>query len=393
MTTAFAARMARVRPSAIRELLQLGDNPNVISFGGGYPDANLFPYEELCAVAETALIRDGASSLQYTSSNGTPLLRGLIAQRMTDQGTPTSADDVLITHGGQQGLDLVAKLYLDSGDVIITENPTFLGAMIAFNPYEPQYVGIEMDDDGMDMNALEHALKHTANVKFIYTVPDFHNPTGVTMSLERRQQLIALANQYNVMIIEDTPYREIRFAGEPLPTLKSLDTEGRVIYVGTFSKILAPGLRIGWTVATPAITRQLVLLKLAADTQNSTLNMNIATLFMQEYDIEAHIATLRTQYHRKCTVMLQTMQETFPDTVRWTTPTGGLFTWVTFAEGFDATAFMRDQLLPKANVAYVPGEPFFAANPQKNHARVNFSSQSEARIIQGISAMGQLLRG
>ena len=392
MTTAFATRMARVQPSAIRELLQLGADPRVISFGGGYPDSNLFPYEELCAVAETALIRDGAASLQYTSSNGTPQLRGLIAARMQAQGTPVSADEVLITHGGQQGLDLVAKLYVNPGDVIVTENPTFLGAMIAFNPCEPRYVGVGMDDEGMDMNQLEAVLKTTANVKFIYTVPDFHNPTGVTMSRERRHQLIALANRYNVMVLEDTPYREIRFAGEELPTLKSLDSEGRVIFVGTFSKILAPGLRIGWTVATPAITQQLGLLKLAADTQTSTLNMNIVALFMEQYDIEAHIAALRSNYRRKCAVMLQSMQESFPETVQWTKPTGGLFTWVTFPVGFDAADFMRYQMLPKAQVAYVPGEPFFAVNPQKNHARVNFSSQSDERIVQGIHAIGALLR-
>jgi len=392
MTTTFATRMTRVQPSAIRELLRLGDDPSVISFGGGYPDSALFPYEELCAAAQTSLIEDGAVSLQYTASNGILTLRQQIATRMQAQGTPCSADDVLILHGGQQGIDLIGKLYLNPGDVVITENPTFLGAMIALNPCEPRYVGVPMDDDGMDMNALEHALKTNPNAKIIYTVPDFHNPTGVTMSLERRKQLVALANQYNVIILEDTPYREIRFAGEPLPTIKSFDTEGRVIFLGTFSKILAPGLRIGWTVAAPEITRQLGLLKLAADTQCSTLNMKVVSLFMEQNDIEAHIALLRDNYRRKCNLMLNTMAETFPDTVTWTKPLGGLFTWVTFPEGFDSADFMRNQLLPHAKVAYVPGEPFFAENPQSNYARVNFSSQPDSRILQGVRAMGELLK-
>ena len=392
MTTSFARRMSRVQPSAIRELLQLGDNPNVISFGGGYPDSTLFPYEELCAAAQTALVEDGAASLQYTSSNGTPQLRAQIAARMTRQGTPCSADDVLILHGGQQGLDLVAKLFLNPGDVVITENPTFLGALIAFNPCEPNYVAIGMDEDGMDMNQLEQALLTTPNAKLIYTVPDFHNPTGVTMSLARRHELIGLANRFNLIILEDTPYREIRFAGESLPTLKSLDTEDRVIYLGTFSKILAPALRIGWTVASPAITHQLGLLKLAADTQCSTLNMKIISLFLEQNDIEAHIDLLRDAYRRKCDVMLRTMAESFPDTVTWTKPNGGLFTWLTFPVGFDAADFMRNQLLPHASVAYVPGAPFFAVNPVHNHARVNFSSQSDSRIVQGVTAMGALLK-
>ncbi len=392
MTTPFARRMNRVQPSAIRELLQLGDNPKVISFGGGYPDSTLFPYEELCAAAQTALVEDGAAALQYTASNGTPQLRAQIAARMTSQGTLCHADDVLILHGGQQGLDLVVKLFINPGDVIITENPTFLGALIAFNPYEPKYVGIGMDGDGMDMNQLEQALRDTPNVKMIYTVPDFHNPTGVTMSLARRHELIALANRFHVMVLEDTPYREIRFAGESLPTLKSLDTEGRVIYLGTFSKILAPALRIGWTVAAPAITHQLGLLKLAADTQCSTLNMKIISLFLEQNDIEAHIAQLRDAYRRKCNVMLRTMAESFPETVTWTSPNGGLFTWLTFPEGFDAADFMRNQLLPHANVAFVPGAPFFPVHPVINHARVNYSSQSDSRIVQGIQAMGALLK-
>ena len=290
MTRQFATRMQHVQLSAVDELLMLGSKPGVIAFGGGYPDASLFPYDELHMAAQTAILENGATTLQYSVPVGTPELRTQIAQHMTSHGVTCAMNDVLVLHGGAQGIDLVAKLLIDRGDVIITENPTFVGALIAFNSYEPRYVGVEMDEEGMDMNALEHALKHNANVKLIYTMPDFHNPTGVTMSLARRKQLIALANTYNVMVLEDSPYRSIRFEGADLPTLKSLDTEGRVIYLGSFSKILAPGLRLGWAVAAPDIMAKLSLLKIAADTQCSTLNMAIASLFMTNYEIgRAHV--------------------------------------------------------------------------------------------------------
>ena len=392
MTTRFAQRMDLVKPSAIRELLALGAAPDVISFGGGYPDAALFPYEELVTIATAALVENGATNLQYSVSNGPHELRALVAGRMTGQGTPTDADEVLILHGGQQGLDLIAKLYLDKGDVVITENPTFLGGLLAFNPYEPQYAVVPVDADGMDMDVLEAQLLAHPGAKFIYTIPDFHNPMGVTMSLPRRKRLIELANRFDVMIIEDTPYREIRFEEESLPTLRSLDTEGRVFYLGSFSKILAPGLRLGWAVASKPLVDKLTLLKLAADTQCSTLNMAIVTLFMRDYDLDGHIAGLRTAYRRKRDVMLETIRATFPAGVHATTPQGGLFTWVTFERGFDTAAFMRDVVLPQARVAYVPGATFFPLNEEHNHARVNFSAQPESQLVKGITAWGELLR-
>lgn len=392
MTTRFAQRMDLVKPSAIRELLALGAAPDVISFGGGYPDAALFPYEELVAIATSAIVENGATNLQYSVSNGPHELRALVAGRMTAQGTPTDPDEVLILHGGQQGLDLIAKLFLDKGDVVITENPTFLGGLLAFNPYEPQYAVVPVDADGMDMDVLEAQLKANPGTKLIYTIPDFHNPMGVTMSLPRRKRLIELANQYDVMVIEDTPYREIRFEGESLPTLRSMDTEGRVFYLGSFSKILAPGLRLGWVVGAKALTDKLTLLKLAADTQCSTLNMAIVTLFMRDYDLDAHIAGLRVNYRRKRDLMLQTIRDTFPAGVQYTTPQGGLFTWVSFAPGFDTAAFMRDVVLPQARVAYVPGATFFPLAQEHHHARVNFSAQPDSQLVKGITAWGALLK-
>jgi len=392
MNAHFADRMHHVRPSAIRQLLELAADPSVISFGGGYPDASLFPVEQLNHVYESAITRNGRDTLQYTVSNGIPKLRDQLAQRMRAQGVNCHADNILILQGSQQGLDLVAKLFINRGDTIITENPTFVGALIAFNPYEPRYQGVEMDQDGMNMDALEAGLKAAPGTKLVYTVPDFQNPTGVTLSLARRQRMLELASEYDFYILEDSPYRDIRFQGEAIPTIKSMDTENRVIYLGSFSKILAPGLRLGWAVASESLIQQLGLLKLAADTQCSTLNMHAVSDYLESCDVDAHIAVIRECYRRKKDLMLATMRETFPGSVSFTEPDGGLFTWLTFPTGFDADAFMMHELLPKAKVAYVPGATFFPVTQAANHARVNYSMQSDEAIVTGVRGMGRLLR-
>jgi DNA-binding transcriptional MocR family regulator len=322
--------MNLVKPSAIRELLRLGADPTITSFGGGYPDPTLFPLERIAAVYEKAIVQQGRTSLQYTVSMGMPRLREQVAERMSRDGMPSTIDNVLILQGGQQGLDLVAKMAIDKGDLLVTESPTFLGGLIAFNPYEPRYVAVRADGNGMDVEELERVLKRNPGVKLIYTMPDFQNPTGVTLSLERRHRLIELANRFNVLVLEDTPYREIRFAGESLPTLRSLDTEGRVVYLGSFSKILAPGLRLGWAVASPKIINDLGLLKLAADTQCSTLNMAAVSNFLDDYDVDAHIAVIRETYRRKRNAMLAAIRSHFPADVAFTEPSGGMFTWLTF---------------------------------------------------------------
>ena len=391
MNIRLAERMSQVKPSAIRELLMLGADPSIISFGGGYPDASLFPLDHLESVFRTAIAENGSDTLQYTVSSGSPKLREQVAARMTRGGVSCGAENVLILQGAQQGLDLVAKMLVDKGDVIITENPTFLGALIAFNPCEPRYATVRMDEDGMDMDDLERTLARNPGAKLLYTVPDFQNPTGVTLSLERRKRLVELANKFDFVILEDTPYREIRYQGEPLPPIKSFDTQGRVIYLGSFSKILAPGLRLGWAVASEEIIQQLGLLKLAADTQCSTLNMAAVSLFLDTYDIDEHIAALRQTYRRKKDLMLDTIRRTFPQEVVFTEPSGGLFTWLTFPEGFDTTRFMAEHALPEARVAYVPGATFFPLEQEANHARLSYSTQTDEAIVKGITALGQLL--
>jgi 2-aminoadipate transaminase len=392
MTPRYAQRMARVQPSAIGELLALGADPSIISFGGGYPDAGLFPADKLDAIFHHILQSPGGAAMQYAPSDGLPRLREQIAGLMAADGMACTADEVLILQGSQQGLDLAARMLIDPGDVIVTEDPTFLGALIAFAPSQPDYAVVPVDSAGMQTDRLEAVLRANPRARMLYTVPDFQNPTGVTLSLERRHQLIALANLHDLIVLEDTPYRHIRFAGESLPTLKSLDTEGRVIHLGSFSKVLVPALRVGWAVAAPELIARLALLKVAADTQTSTLNMAAASLFLERHDLMEHVATLRAAYVRKKEAMLDAIRRHFPQEVAVTDPEGGLFTWATFPEGFDATGFMRDVALPRARVAYVPGESFFPLSPRPNHARFNFSAQSEATIEAGIAALGQALR-
>jgi DNA-binding transcriptional MocR family regulator len=392
MNPSYADRMKYVKPSAIRELLKFGADPEIISFGGGYPDATLFPIDQLLDVFEASIRDHGRDALQYTVSNGLPRLRAQIAERLGRERIECTPEMVLILHGAQQGLDLVAKMLIDRGDLIVVEDPTFLGALAAFNPYEPRYATVPMDGDGMDMAALDRTLKENPGAKFIYTVPEFQNPTGVTMNLARRKTLIDLANRYDILVLEDTPYREIRFEGQSIPSLKSLDTEDRVVYLGSFSKVLAPGLRLGWAIASEEIIERMTLLKLGADTQCSTLNMTAVSLFLERFDVEGHIQDIRDTYRAKRNVMLDTIRETFPQRIAFTEPSGGMFTWLTFPEGFDAGAFMHDHALPEAKVAYVPGAPFFANRRKSNNARVSYSMQTDAAIRKGMSSLGTLLK-
>ena len=275
--------------------------------------------------------------------------------------------------------------------MIVTERPTFLGALIAFNPCEPDYGSVPMDEEGMDTDALEQVLRtHRAGEAGLHRAR-LPEPDRRTMSLARRRRLVELAEEYDVVVLEDTPYRELRYEGERLPTIKSLDTDGRVVHLGSFSKILAPGLRLGWALATPEVREKLALLKLAADTQNGTLNMRAAAAYLGRFDIEAHIAEMLPTYRHKRDLMLASMAEHFPAGITWTRAHGGLFTWVTFPQGLDVAAFQRDVLIPQAGVIVVPGAPFFADRPEANHARMSFSGVPDERLVAGVRAMGGLL--
>jgi len=387
----YAKRATKNEPSAIKELLRLGADPEVISFGGGYPDPDLFPLDKLSEVYQSVITEKGRDALQYAPTEGLPALRQQIIKRMKRTGVACTMDEVMVISGGQQGLDLVAKIFINPGDVVIVESPTFLGALLSFKSYEPTYVGVPMEDDGMSIEALEVALKANPKTKFIYTIPEFHNPTGVTMSLEKRKALLALAKQYNVLVLEDSPYREIRYEGEHIPSIKSMDDEGRVIHLGSFSKILCPGLRLGWVNAHPEVIAKISSFKLAADTQNSTLNMYAVNEFLETHDIDAHIDTLKNTYKRKKDIMLKAMAETFPEEVKYTIPEGGLFSWVTLPERMNAVDLMH-KTLAEAKVAYVPGFSFFPEEDQHHHFRLNFSYMSDDKVAYGIAAIGNIIK-
>lgn len=388
MAFAFAKRTEQLKASEIREILKLTQQPHIISFAGGLPAAELFPVEAFKKASGRVLDEKGKVALQYGPTEGDPKLREQIVERMKKVGVDSDISQILITSGSQQGLDFVAKIFVDPGDVVITEAPSYLGALNAFKAYEPKFVEIEMDDQGMIMEELEKALKENKNVKYIYTIPDFQNPTGLTMSLERRKRMVELANEYNVVIVEDNPYGELRFEGEFLPAIKSLDTEDRVIFLGTFSKIFCPGLRLGWMLAGEEILNKVNMIKQGADLQSSTISQMDVAAFLEDNNIEDHIEVIKEKYKHRRDVMLAAMDKYFPEEVEFTRPEGGLFTWVNLPNYLDAR-----ELAPKAlekNVAYVPGGSFFPNGGCENTLRMNYSCSNDEQIEKGVKALGEV---
>ncbi len=386
----FAKRTQKTGNSGLEDLFA-ASGPNVISFAGGYPDRSLFPTQQLNQAFKHSFNSGDTELLQYASTQGYLPLREKIAARLRATGIPTRADNIMMTQGAQQGLDLVARLMLDPGDGLVVEAPTYLGALAAFNAYQPTYYEIPMQDDGMDINALQRVLM-SHKVKFIYTVPDFQNPTGVVMSVAKRQALIRLANQYDVMILEDNPYRDLRYAGKPLPTIKSFDTQGRVVYLGSFSKILSPSLRMGWLVAAPDLLQELLALKGGSDLESSNLTMHGIDAYMAENDLDAHITEIQNRYREKKNAMVAAMNRYLPAEAHFTNPDGGFFLWLTMPAGFDMGAFMKQHLLPESNISYVPSANLYATSAQVNGARLNFTGPTLEQIDTGIKALGDALK-
>ena len=386
----FAKRTQKTGNSGLEDLFA-ASGPNVISFAGGYPDRSLFPTQQLNQAFKHSFNSGDTELLQYASTQGYLPLREKIAARLRATGIPTRADNIMMTQGAQQGLDLVARLMLDPGDGLVVEAPTYLGALAAFNAYQPTYYEIPMQDDGMDMNALQRVLM-SHKVKFIYTVPDFQNPTGVVMSVAKRKALIRLANQYDVMILEDNPYRDLRYDGKPLPTIKSFDTQGRVVYLGSFSKILSPSLRMGWLVAAPDLLQELLALKGGSDLESSNLTMHGIDAYMAENDLDAHITEIQNRYREKKNAMVAAMTRYLPDEAHFTNPDGGFFLWLTMPAGFDMGAFMKQHLLPESNISYVPSANLYATSAQVNGARLNFTGPTLEQIDTGIKALGDALK-
>ncbi|MFA5577251.1 MAG: PLP-dependent aminotransferase family protein [Tissierellaceae bacterium] len=390
MSLNYAKRMDNIKASEIRELLKLTQQPNIISFAGGMPASESFPLEELLKINRDVLENQGTVALQYGPTEGYAPLREAIAKRLAKLSVEAKADDVLITSGSQQGLDFAAKIFINPGDVIVCESPTYLGAINAFKAYEPKFVEVETDDDGMDMEELDRVLSSTENVKFIYVIPDFQNPSGKTWSVDRRKKLVELANKYNVAIIEDNPYGELRFEGEILPAIKHYDTEGRVAFLGTFSKIFSPGVRLGWVVAEPEFLNKFILVKQGADLQSSTISQLELSRFLELYDMDAHIQKIIDLYRVRRDVMLKTMEEEFPKEVKYTYPNGGLFTWVVLPDYMNARELAIKAL--EKNVAYVPGGSFYPNGGNENTMRLNYSSMNEEKIKEGITSLAQVIK-
>ncbi len=386
----YAKRMDNIKASEIRELLKLTQMPEVISFAGGMPAPELFPIEAFKKASKEVLNENGEIALQYGPTEGYEPLKKKIVERMKKVYVDATSDQILITSGSQQGLDFVAKVFIDPGDLIICESPTYLGAINAFKAYEPEFVEIETDDDGMVMEDLEEALRTNNNVRFIYVIPDFQNPSGKTWSIERRKKLIELANKYNIIIVEDNPYGELLFEGEIRPAIKHYDTEGRVIFLGTFSKILCPGIRLGWAVAEEEVLSKLIMVKQGADLQSSTVSQMQIDRFLEIYDIEEHIEKIKALYKNRRDLMLKTMEEEFPEEVQYTYPKGGLFTWVILPEHISARDLAAKAL--EKNVAFVPGGSFFPNEARENTFRMNYSNMDDDRIVEGVKRLGEVIK-
>lgn len=390
MSLKFAKRMDNIRASEIRELLKLTEKPEIISFAGGLPAPELFPIEELKKISVEVLDEQGPKALQYGPTEGYKPLREQIAEGMQKLGVKASSDNILVISGSQQGLDFSGKIFLNPGDIVLCESPSYLGAINAFRAYEPRFIEVPTDDDGMKMDELENILKNNEKVKVIYVIPDFQNPSGRTWSVERRKKLVELANKYNIAVVEDNPYGELRYEGEMLPALKHYDTEGRVIFLGTFSKIFCPGLRIGWVCAEKEVLNKYILAKQGADLQASTISQMQIAKFLEEYDIDAHISKLRKVYKKRKDLMVKSMKEEFPEGVKFTNPQGGLFTWVVLPEEINSRELALIAL--EKNVAFVPGGSFFPNGGNENTMRLNYSNMDEERIVEGIKRLGTAIK-
>jgi len=385
-----ARRMSDIKASEIREILKITERPEVISFAGGLPAPELFPVEAIKEVNRMVLDSDGAKALQYTTTEGFKPLREWIAHRMNNRlGTSFDCDDVLITHGSQQALDLSGKVFLDEGDVVFCESPTYLAAISAFRAYGCSFIEIPTDDQGMIISELVKQLEKCEKAKLIYVIPDFQNPTGRTWSLERRKQLADISARFGIAVVEDNPYGELRFEGEFLPSVKSFDKAGNILCTGTFSKIFCPGYRIGWIAGDKNIIRQYVLVKQGTDLQCNTIAQMEISKYLELYDIDVHIDKIRDTYRKRRDLSVKTMEEAFPDGVSFTRPQGGLFAWVELPSHINARDVLEKCV--EQNVAFVPGGSFFPNGGKENTFRINFSNMSEERIVEGLKRLGNVL--
>lgn len=391
MAVKFASRMDRMKASEIRELLKLTAQPDIISFAGGLPAPELFPVEEIAEVSKSLLMKEGRQLLQYATTEGRPSLREKIACRMTEKyGTPVDKDEILITTGSQQCLDFAGKLFLDPGDVVLLESPSYLGAINAFNVYQPKFVEVPTDEYGVIPEELDKILATTPNCKFMYVIPEFQNPTGISWTMERREKFMEVVNKYELPVLEDNPYGELRYEGKRLPTLKSMDTKGLVMFLGTFSKIFCPGLRLGWVAGPKNLVDKFVMIKQSADLHTSNFDQGIVDAYIDNYDLDAHVAKIVELYGHRRNLILKTMKEEFPAEVKFTRPEGGLFLWVTLPEGCSAMKVFNKCIEMK--VAAVIGDAFYPNGKTDRSLRVNYSNMPDDRIVEGIRRMAKAIK-
>ena len=394
----YAHRMKKMGSSVIRELLKLTEQPDIISFAGGLPAPKVFPVKEFQIACNYVLENFGPQALQYSTTEGYLPLREMIARHTARYSVEVTADNIMITSGSQQALDFIGRLFLNRGDYIVVESPTYLGALQAWNAYGAQYIPVRSDENGMIVDELEAALR--VGPKFIYVLPNFQNPSGSTLSLERRHKLIEIADKYGVPIVEDDPYGQLRYEGEHIPSVVALDSEfrgpngghysGNVIYLSTFSKLLAPGLRLAWVIAPPEVIRKLVMTKQAADLHTSSFNQYVAYEVAKGGFLDEHIKVIRATYKERRDVMIEMMEELFPQNVTWRKPQGGMFLWGILPEGMDSADVLKRAIEQK--VAFVPGEAFHPNGGGKNTMRLNFSYSTPDTIREGIARMGIALK-
>ena len=386
----YSKRVPADGTDAVGAILQAAADPKIISFAGGLPAPELFPVKEMKAAVDKVFEEHGQEAMQYGAAKGVTALREVIQQHVKEkEDVDSKLDNVLVTTGSEQALDLVGKAFVDPGDTVLVEQPTYLCALDVFRSYGANFASVEMDEDGMKMDALEEALKANPNTKLIYTVPNFQNPTGRTMTEERRKQLAELAEKYDVYVLEDNPYGEIRFAGQHVPAVKSFDKSGHVLYMSTFSKTLAPGFRLGWLVADKAVVNKLTVLKQSADLHTDNLAQFAVAQFFADNDVNAHVKEISALYGKRKDLMLEGIKKYFPEGVKYTDPEGGMFLWVE-VPGVDDTVELFKECL-EHDVAFVPGDPFFAGEVQPGAFRLNYSNMKEDQIEVGLKRLGAAL--
>jgi 2-aminoadipate transaminase len=390
----FSVRMSTVQRSFVREILKVTEQPDVISFAGGLPSPRSFPVQEIAEASRKVFAEGGAAALQYATTEGFPPLRELVARQYARHGMDISPDEILIVNGSQQGLDLTAKIFLDAGDTALVERPTYLAAIQAFGLFEPVFRCVRLEEDGVDTGALAQEIAERSP-KLFYCIPNFQNPTGISYSAEKRQETARLIEGGATILVEDDPYGELRFMGEELPPIRAyFDDYGQrspadaAILLGTFSKIVAPGLRMGWVCAGREIMEKLVIAKQASDLHSNVLSQRIIHRYLTDFDSQQHIRKVRDMYRRQRDIMVRMVEESFPPEVRCTRPEGGMFLWMTLPDGMSALDLFERAIQEK--VAFVPGQAFFTDGGGANTLRLNFSNADEERIQEGMRRLSRV---